>query len=75
MRKQLFNEQSKLNLAHEIQQTFRYQYRDQWCSQAFINSHSRLWIQVFNLLVKEGFIEKKKSQDGNKYRWIAMHPL
>ena len=70
-----FKEQQKLDLAHEIQQLFRYQYKDQWCSQAFINTHSRIWIQVFNLLLKEGFIEKKKTLQGNNYRWITVHPV
>ena len=69
-----FREQAKIDQAHGIQQMFQYQYKDQWCSQAFINSHSRQWIQVFNELVKEGFIEKKKGSEGHRYKWAAAYP-
>ncbi|MBR9700110.1 hypothetical protein GOV09_06645, partial [Candidatus Woesearchaeota archaeon] len=59
---------------HEIQQIFRYHYKDEWVNQAFINSHSRLWIQAFNDLVKQGFIQRKKTGEGYKYKWIAAFP-
>ena len=67
-------EQVKLNYAHEIQQIFRYQYKDGWVDQSFINQHDRVWIQTFNKLVKEGFIEKKKSINGYRYKWNATFP-
>ncbi len=59
----------KLDRAHHIKQIFQYQYKNQWASQSFINSHDRLWIQTFNSLVKQGFIEKKKIQNTTNYRW------
>ncbi len=59
---------------HEIQQLFRYHYKDDWVSQAFINQHDRLWIQAFNDLVKEGFIQRKKTANGFIYRWQARYP-
>ncbi len=67
-------EQSKLDLAHEIQQLFSYNYSMKWADQSFINQHSRLWILVFNDLVKQGFIEKKKAHQGYNYRWAAKLP-
>ena len=67
-------EQKKLNYAHEIQQIFRYHYKDDWVDQSFINQHDRLWIQTFNDLVKQGMIQKKKTPRGNKYRWNAAFP-
>ena len=67
-------ELSKLDRAHEIQHLFRYHYKNDWVSQAFINSHDRLWVQAFNNLVKQGFIERKKTIDGYVYRWAAAFP-
>jgi hypothetical protein len=64
----------KLDIAHEIQQLFRYQYKNQEVDQSFINSHNRLWINVFNDLVKKGFIGKRKTQTGYSYKWIAHFP-
>jgi hypothetical protein len=64
----------RLDYAHEIQHIFRYHYKNDWVSQSFINQHNRLWIQTFNDLVKQGFIEKKKSQTGYVYRWSAVYP-
>jgi len=66
--------EKKINYAHEIQHLFRYHYRNEWVSQAFINQHDRLWIQAFNDLVEQGFIKKKKSGIGMRYKWIAAFP-
>lgn len=73
MKKEI-KEQTKLDLAHEIQQLFRYNYSMKWADQSFINQHPRLWIRVFNSLVEEGFIEKKKATQGYNYRWAANLP-
>ena len=67
-------ELSKLDRAHEIMQLFRYHYKNDWVSQAFINKHDRLWIKTFNTLVDMGLIERKKSVDGYVFRWIAAYP-
>ena len=67
-------EEQKIDYAHEIQQIFRYHYHNEWVSQSFINRHNRLWIQAFNDLVKQGFIEKKKTVNGHSYRWSAKYP-
>ena len=66
--------QQKLNYMHEIQQLFRYQFKDIWMPQSFINKHNRLWINAFNTLVKGGFIEKKKIKGNTNYKWKAKFP-
>jgi hypothetical protein len=72
--KKLNKEGQQIERAHEIQQLFRYHYKNDWVSQAFINQHDRLWIQTFNNLVKSGFVERKKSAEGYVYRWAAAFP-
>ncbi|MDO8481097.1 MAG: hypothetical protein Q7S65_04760 [Nanoarchaeota archaeon] len=64
----------QLDHFHEIQQLFQYHYKNEWVSQAFINRHTRLWIQAFNTLVQQGFIERKKSENQFVYRWKAAYP-
>ena len=63
-----------MDFYHEIQQIFRYRYKNEWVSQSFINSHDRLWIQAFNDLVKQKFIDKKKTATGYNYRWSSSFP-
>ncbi|MBU0461969.1 MAG: hypothetical protein KJ574_05265 [Nanoarchaeota archaeon] len=67
-------EDEKAMKAHEILHEFRYNIHEQWVDQAWINKHDRLWISVFNTLVKQGLIEKKKVKTEYKYRWIAEMP-
>jgi hypothetical protein len=67
-------EDQKLDYAHNIQQLFRYHYNNEWVSQNFINQHDRLWVQTFNDLVKQDFIERKKTTNGYVYRWNAAYP-
>lgn len=64
----------RVKLAHEIQHFFRYQYKDQWVSEKHLKNHSRMHNQVFNELVRRGFIERKKTPLGYNYRWKARHP-
>ena len=68
------NPELQLDHFHEIQQLFRYHYKNEWVSQSFINRHTRLWIQAFNKLVEQGFIERKKAENGFVYRWSAAYP-
>ena len=70
----MIKEDSELDYSHEIQQIFRYHYRNEWVSQAFINQHNRLWIKTFNKLLEQGFIERKKTVDGFVYRWNTVYP-
>ncbi len=64
----------KVKLAHEIQQLFRYTYGDQWVPEKVMKNQSRIHNQVFNELVKQGFIERKKTWNGYSYRWNAKMP-
>ena len=64
----------RVKLAHEIQQFFKYQHKDQWVSEKHLKYHSRMHNQVFNELVKRGFIERKKMPFGYNYRWKAQMP-
>ena len=65
---------SKIVLAHEIQQYFMYTMGDNWVSEKEMKNHSREHNQVFNELVKQGFIERKKTWNGFQYRWKAEMP-
>ena len=63
----------KVILAHEIQNFFRYR-RGKWISEKELKNHNRAHNQVFNELVARGFIERKKSFQGYRYRWKAAMP-
>lgn len=67
-------EKQKTEHMHEIQHLFMYTYKDQWISGTMFAHKSRLWVQAFNELVKEGFIERKKEYPGYKYKWKAQTP-
>jgi len=64
----------KIDYAHAIMQFFRYNYKNQWVSQKILQGRNRLWQQAFNDLVAKGFIEKKKTFYGYKFKWIAPFP-
>ncbi|MBW2972381.1 hypothetical protein KY359_05070 [Candidatus Woesearchaeota archaeon] len=65
----------RVRLAHEIQQFFMYKVKkDNWVSEQELKNHSRMHNQVFNELVKRGFIERKKTPFGYNYRWKAEMP-
>jgi hypothetical protein len=61
----------RVKLAHEIQQFFMYSYKDGWVSEKQLKYHNRRHNAVFNELVNRGFIERKKTDDGYRYRWKA----
>ncbi|MFC1723062.1 hypothetical protein ACFL0V_02905 [Nanoarchaeota archaeon] len=65
---------SKMELAHEILNFFKYTYGSRWISEKEMKNHSREHNQVFNELVKKGFIERKKNWQGYSYRWKAKMP-
>lgn len=65
----------RVNLAHEIQQFFMYTHKGEWVSEKELKNHSRIHNQVFNELVKRGFIERKKIHFGYSYRWNARYPM
>lgn len=65
---------SKVKLAHEIQQFFMYTYGNNWVSEKELKNHSREHNQVFNELVRRGFIERKKTIQGYSYKWKVPYP-
>lgn len=64
----------KVKLAWEIQNFFRYSNGNRWVPEKELKNHSREHNQVFNELVKRGFIERKKNWQGYTYRWNAKMP-
>ncbi len=59
----------KMNIAWGIKHLFTTQYKNRWIPDKEILGQSRLWTQVFNNMVKQGFIERKKGFPGYKYKW------
>jgi len=58
----------------EIMHIFRFSYKDEWAPGHIFDGKSRVWVAVFNNLIKQGFIERKKFENGHKYRWKASWP-
>ncbi|MBW2971601.1 hypothetical protein KY359_01065, partial [Candidatus Woesearchaeota archaeon] len=58
----------RVKLSHEIQHFFTYNFKkNAWVSEKELKYHSRMHNQVFNELVKRGFIERKKTPFGYNY--------
>jgi len=74
MAKQDPDTNNKIKLAHEIQQFFKYTTGNRWVSEKELKNHSKEHNQVFNELIKRGFIERKKNWQGYSYRWKAKMP-
>ena len=62
------------NETAEIMYMFRYMYHNVWAPDHIFNGKSREWVKAFNLLIKKGFIERKKKYPGYNYRWIGVWP-
>ena len=58
----------------EIMHMFRFTYRDEWAPGHIFDGKNRTWVAAFNDLVKQGFIERKKSDNGYNYRWVPRFP-
>ena len=54
----------------EIMYMFRYFYKDVWAPGNIFDGKSRIWVQTFNELVKQGFIEKRKKYPGCEYNGL-----
>lgn len=65
----------KVIIAHEIQNRFRYKSGGEWVNDKEFRNKNRTYTQVFNELISRGFIERKKTHFGYKYRWKAHHPM
>lgn len=57
-----------------IMHLFRFTYRDAWAPGHIFDGKSRVWIAVFNDLIAQGFIERRKIETGYQYRWKAAWP-
>jgi len=64
----------EVNIAHGIMHLFQYNYKDQWVPQTVIFKKDRKWVQVFNKLVKQGLILRKKTVQGYQYKWAGAFP-
>ena len=58
----------------EIMHMFRYNYKNEWAPESIFSGKTRIWIQAFNDLIKQGYIQKKKKQMGHKYKWTSVWP-
>jgi|APSaa5957512622_1039677.scaffolds.fasta_scaffold316141_1 hypothetical protein len=61
-------------IAHEIMHMFQYNYKEQWVSQKIIYQRNRLWTKVFNDLLNQGLITRKKTFQGYQYKWAGLFP-
>ena len=58
----------------EIMYLFRYHYKHEWAPGHIFDGKSRVWIQAFNKLVKDGYITRKKVGMAHKYKWAGVWP-
>ena len=61
-------------IAHEIMHMFQFSFRDKWVHQKVLFRSDRLWVKVFNDLVKQGMIVRKKTFSGFQYKWAGRFP-
>jgi len=64
----------EIEIAHHIQHLFQYTYKNQWTDNKFLLQRNRLWTKVFNSLVKQGLIKRKRTFHGYQYKWAASLP-
>jgi hypothetical protein len=64
----------EVDIAHGIMHMFQYQYRERWVEEQALFGNSRLWTKVFNDLVRKGFIERKRTFSGYRYKWKGRFP-
>ncbi len=64
----------EIEIAHHIQHLFQYTYKQQWVDNKFLVQRNRVWTKVFNQLVKQGLIKRKRTFSGYQYQWAANLP-
>jgi hypothetical protein len=64
----------EIEIAHHIQHLFQYTYKAQWVDNKFLVQRNRVWTKVFNQLVKQGLIKRKRTFQGYQYKWVANLP-
>jgi hypothetical protein len=63
-----------IGIAHAIMHKFQYNYKDKWVAQKALFQKDRRWVRVFNRLVREGLIIRKKTYHGYQYKWAGRFP-
>ncbi len=58
----------KIEIARQIRHFFLNR-KNKWVSEKELRGKNRLWQIVFNELIKQGFIEVKKTMLFDNYRW------
>jgi hypothetical protein len=66
--------QEQEQAAAEIMHMFRYFYKDEWAPENIFDGKTRAWIQVFNSLIKQGMITRRKSHNSYEYKWAGVFP-
>lgn len=64
----------KVQIAHQIMHFFQYKHKGMWVNEKELMKKDRLYEQVFNDLVKKGFILKKKKDVMYQYKWNVAYP-
>ena len=67
-------DQEKEQAYAEIMYLFRYFYHDQWAPGHIFDGKTRTWVQAFNELVEEGYVKRRKTHFGYKYKWAGVWP-
>jgi len=66
----MFREVEKIHLANQIRALFLTKWANKWVPESELRQQNRLWSQVFQELVKQNYIEKKRDGTITKYKWI-----
>jgi len=64
----------EVQIGHAIMNQFRFNYKDSWVSDKVLYQKDRTWVKVFNKLIKDGLIKKKKTYAGYQYKWVGGFP-
>jgi hypothetical protein len=65
----MFREVEKRHIADQIRFLFMTKWANKWVPEAELRQYNRLWSQVFQELVKQDYIEKKKEGLYIRYKW------
>lgn len=58
----------------EIMNMMRFYYKNDWATDNIFKGKPRVWVQSFNELIDQGFIERKKKYPGYTYKWTGVWP-
>ena len=62
-------ELDKIHIASQIRFLFLTKWENKWVIESELRQQNRLWNQVFQELVDQNYIEKKKESFVVKYKW------